>query len=56
MKQPTHALFIVNNWDGEGDRLWLFAYQKGDVWFAYDSDEPVIQYDGDEILKTVPLT
>ena len=55
MNQPTHALFIVSNWDGEGCRLWTFAYQKNDIWYHHENDSPVLEYRGDEILETVIL-
>ena len=55
MNQPTHALFVISNWDGEGDRLWTFAYQKECVWYHYENDRVVLEYVGDEILQTVIL-
>lgn len=55
MDQPTHALFIVDNWDGEEDRYWIFGYQREGVWHSFESDQVVLQYKRDEILKTVPL-
>ncbi len=55
MEQPTHALFIVDNWDGEGDRYWIFGYQRDGVWHSHESEQVVLQHQGDEILKTVLL-
>tara|TARA_R110000744_G_scaffold265046_1_gene379188 strand:+ start:513 stop:683 length:171 start_codon:yes stop_codon:yes gene_type:complete len=55
MNYPTHALFIVSNWDGEGCQLWVFAYQKDNVFYCHESDKLVIEHVGDKILKQVVL-
>lgn len=52
----THALYIVDNSDGEGDRFWVFAYKKDGEFYVHDVDRKVIEYVGDEILKEVDLT
>lgn len=52
----THALFIVDNSDGEGDRYWVFAYKKDGEFYVYDTNMKVIEYVGDEIVKEVDLT
>ena len=55
MKQPTHAVYHVNNWDGEGGKLWSFAFKDSDEWRDFDTCDPLLEYDGDEILKIVSL-
>lgn len=52
---PTHALFVVDNWDGEGDRYWIFAYKKDGVFYSSETDKPIIETVGDEVLKQVEL-
>lgn len=54
-QHPTHAVRMRDNWDGEGDAITLFAFKKEDVFYSYDSGDPVLQYQGDEILKVWPL-
>jgi len=53
--EPTHALYVVDNWDGEGDKYWLFAYLKDGVFFSTDTDRKVLAHEGDKILKEVSL-
>lgn len=55
MKQPTHAIYFSNNWDGEGDLMWLWGFLKDGVWYNLDTNEPIYQFDGDKILKVVAL-
>ncbi len=52
---PTHALHIVDNWDGEGDRYWLFAFVDDGIFYCHDNSEEVLKHVGDEILKEVKL-
>lgn len=51
----THALFVVDNWDGEGDTYWVFAYKKEGVFHSSETDKPILKYVGDKILKEVEL-
>ncbi len=51
---PTHTVKFFNNWDGEGDIVWVLAYKIGDEFYCWDCGRdfgrPVIQYEGDQIL------
>lgn len=53
--EPTHALFINDNSDGEGYRYWVLAYCKDSVYYCSSNGKPVIEYKGDEILKIIIL-
>ena len=53
--EVTHALYINDNFDGENDKYWIFAYEKDGVFYSYGSINPILQHEGDEILKTVKL-
>jgi len=55
MKQPTHAVYHIINWNGEGDKFWSFAFKDGDEWRNFETCDPLLEYDGDEILKIVRL-
>jgi hypothetical protein len=52
-----HAVYFRNNWDGEGDLEYLLAYfsEKGE-WTLHENGAPLIEFNGDEIIKTWPLT
>lgn len=56
MNEPTHALYVLDNWDGEGDTYWVLAYKKDDVFHAWESDKVILEYVGDKIIKEVTLT
>lgn len=53
---PTHALHAINNWDGEGDRVFLFAFERDGVFYDHETGKPVLEYEGDEVLQAWPLT
>lgn len=53
---PTHAVRMIDNWDGEGDVVTLFAIKREGQFFSYDSGNPLLTYQGDEIIKCWPLT
>ena len=53
--EPTHALYVVDNWDGEGDQYWTLAYKKEGVFYCCERDKPVLEHVGDKILKQVIL-
>lgn len=55
LKKPTHALFIIDNWDGEGDKYWIFSYKENSQWIDDETQKPVIAFVGDKILKVVKL-
>ncbi|OTH75858.1 hypothetical protein CAZ03_31855 [Pseudomonas aeruginosa] len=48
---PTHALHVLDNWDGEGDRLFLFAFERDGEFYRFDDGKPVLEYKGDKVLK-----
>lgn len=56
MKKPTHALKIIDNNTGDRDIVFLFAYKDGGVFYSYDTNKRVLDYDGDEILQTWELS
>jgi len=51
MKAITHALKIIDNSMGDRDLLWIFAYKKDGIFIGADTDRPVLEYVGDEIVK-----
>src|SRR5690606_8251858 len=51
-----YAVYLRDNWDGEGDTYWLIARRKENgVWVSEGSGEGLIKYEGDELLKIIPL-
>jgi len=54
-KNPTHALHIIDNWDGEGDSYWVFAFKHEGVLYSHDNGKPILQYEGDKVLTEVNL-
>ena len=54
--EPTHALYVIDNWDGESDRYWVFAYKDDGVFHSSENTRKILQHVGDEILKQVELT
>lgn len=50
-KYPTHAAHIKDNWDGESDLYYVFAYKHEGIFYLHSSGEPLIEYQGSEILK-----
>ena len=60
VQEPVAGLYAVyfrNNWDGEGDFEYVLAYlsEKGE-WTLHENGAPLIEFNGDEIIKTWPLT
>lgn len=53
--RPTHALYAVDNWDGEGDTRFVFAFEVDGVMYHYENGDPVLQYAGDRIINQWPL-
>jgi hypothetical protein len=51
MKQPTHAVRYINNWDGEGDIETVLAFKIDDEFYCFDTNRKLIEYVGDEILN-----
>ena len=52
---PTHSLKIIDNWDGEGDIVFIFAFKHNDKFYCYANSKPVLVYDGDKILEAWEL-
>lgn len=51
-----YAVYLRDNWDGEGDTYWLIARRKENgVWVSEESGQGLIKYEGDELLKIIPL-
>jgi len=55
MNQPTHAVRMINNWDGEENIDTVLSYKKDDAFISYETDKPLLEYVGDEILKVWEL-
>lgn len=53
--EPTHALYIIDNWDGQGDQYWTLAYKMCGVFHHSDTNNLVLEHEGDEILKSIEL-
>jgi len=53
--EPTHALYVVDNWDGEGERYWVFAYKKESLFHSCETDKLILEHIGDEVIKEVKL-
>lgn len=50
--KPTHAIHYVNNWDGEGDTCFIFAFEADGVFYNFDTNKAVLEYDGDKIINS----
>ena len=59
-ERPTHAVMFYDNWDGEGDTVYLFAFKVGNEFYQWECGsgmgEPILQHHGDEILGAWELT
>lgn len=55
-KKPTHALHVVDNWDGEGDTAFVFAFEREGEFYSYENGKPVLVYKGDKVLSAWPLS
>lgn len=47
---PTHAISHIDNWDGQGDIHYSFAFTCHDDYYHFDTGRPVLEYQGDSIL------
>jgi hypothetical protein len=56
MNEPTHAIYLLDNWDGEGDMYWIFAYKKEEEFYSFESDSLILTHVGDKIVKEVSLS
>ncbi len=57
---PTHTIKLYSNWDGCGDVVWMLAFKVDDEFYCWECGrnlgQPVIEYDGDEILGSWELS
>lgn len=53
---PTHALHKLDNWDGEGDTVFMFAFERDGEFYSFETGKPVLEYQGDQVLQAWPLT
>ena len=56
MRQPTHVVRMINNWDGEKDIVTVFAFKDDDQFFCFETGEVLLEFEGDEILKVWELS
>ena len=35
-ERPTHAVMFYDNWDGEGDTVYLFAFKVGNEFYQWE--------------------
>lgn len=54
-QHPSHALHVVDNWDGEGNTHFVFGFEVDGVMYHHENGEPVLKYVGDRIIKQWPL-
>lgn len=52
---PTHAIKMIDNSCGDEDILFLFAYKADDIFYSYDTNNRLLNYEGDEILRVWKL-
>ena len=59
-ERPTHAVMFYDNWDGEGDTVYLFAFKVGNEFYQWECGrgmgKPILEHHGDEILGAWELT
>ena len=53
---PTHAVKHLDNSSGDGDIIFSFGYIENDVFYEFETMEPILEYEGDDILETWDLT
>ena len=55
--EGLHAILYRNNWDGEGETYYVIARKEKDGrWFVEETEEELLQYEGDAVLQAWPLT
>ncbi len=52
---PTHALHIIDNWDGEHECYTSLAYRQNDIFYNFETMIEVLTHVGDDILFTWEL-
>lgn len=53
---PTHALRMIDNWCGDSDLSFVFAFEVDGAFYSFETGKPVLQYEGDKVLQAWPLT
>lgn len=48
---PTHAAYINDNYCGDHDKYFIFAFKEGEILYSYETGAPLLKYVGDEILR-----
>lgn len=54
-KYPTYAVKMIDNSTGDNDILFLFAYKADGVFYSYDTNKRILDYEGDRILNAWEL-
>lgn len=54
-EHPTHAVKMIDNFCGDSDVVFHFAFYCDEQWYCHDSMRPLIQYEGDEIIQVWEL-
>ena len=49
-KHPTHAVYLKDNWYGEGN-YYLLAYQHDGEFYSHETGNRLPMHEGDEILR-----
>jgi hypothetical protein len=52
---PTHAVKYIDNSCEESEEAIVLAYRLDGVFYDFPTDEPLVEYDGDEILRVWDL-
>ena len=55
MKHPTHAVRYINNWDGQEDIDTILAIKESGMFYSYDTNKILLEYEGDKILYSWAL-
>jgi hypothetical protein len=59
-ERPSHAVLFYDNWDGEGDTVYMFAFKVGEEFYQWECGigmgKPILEHHGDEILGVWELT
>lgn len=53
--EGKYAIYFQDNWDNTKDKYWTIAIKENGIWKSYETHNDLIQYEGDRILRIVPL-
>ncbi len=53
---PTHALHALDNFCGDAIPVFVFAVERDGVFYHHENGRPVLEYEGDKVLQSWPLT